>query len=247
MCQLTGRSEVNKWINFNRYSIFPCLLCGMAESNHLGICSACEQALPHNLSACRRCALPIPPGSHVRLCGQCLDSAPPGHRACVPYLYAAPLDALLTGLKFRQQLYYARLLGGLLARHLQENLTPYPECIVPVPLHPSRLRQRGYNQALELARPVARILGIKLEKNLVRRIRRTRPQTELKQSARAANLRHAFQISRPPDYRHIAIIDDVITSGHTVNTLAQAFHKVGVKNIEVWAIARAGLHLPAQT
>ncbi len=232
---------MNNWLKNNpiRLNIFPCLLCGTSDSGRLGICSACEHALPHNLSACRRCALPIPDTRHAQLCGQCLGSPPPCHQAQVPYIYAAPLEGLITGLKFRQQLHYARLLSGLLTQHLTKNPRQYPECIVPVPLHPARLRERGYNQALELARPLARALGIRLEKNLVQRVRQTRPQTELKLASRAANLRQAFRLKRPPNYRHVALVDDVITSGHTVNALACEFLQQGVEKVEVWAIARA--------
>lgn len=231
---------MNKWLKnkLTRLNIFPCLLCGKAKSEHTGICRACEQALPHNLSACRRCALPIPAASQVQLCGPCLASPPFYYQAQVPYIYAAPLDSLITGLKFRQQLHCGQLLGRLLAQHLQENLQPYPECIVPVPLHPGRLRERGYNQALELARPLSRSLGIQLEKTLVQRVRQTRPQTELKLAARAANLHQAFRLKQPPDYQHIALVDDVITSGHTLNALAHEFLKQGVEKVEVWAIAR---------
>ncbi len=232
---------MNKWLksNLSRLNIFPCLLCGKADSGRLGICYACTQALPHNLLACRRCALPIPDTSQAQLCGQCLASPPFCSQAQVPYIYAAPLDGLITALKFRQQLHCARLLGGLLAQHLQEHLQPYPECIVPVPLHPSRLRQRGYNQALELAQPLSQSLGIRLEKTLVQRVRQTRPQTELKLASRAANLHQAFRLKRSVNYRHIALVDDVITSGHTVNALAYEFLKQGVEKVEVWAIARA--------
>lgn len=232
---------MNKWLNNSptRLNIFPCLLCGTTNAGRLGICHACERDLPHNLSACRRCALPIPDTPHSQLCGQCLASPPVCYQAQVPYIYAPPLDALITGLKFRQQLHCAHLLGSLLAQHLQKNLRQYPECIVPVPLHPSRLRERGYNQALELARPLSRSLGIPLEKNLVQRVRQTRPQTELKLASRASNLRQAFQLKQAPNYRHIAIVDDVITSGYTVNALAQVFYQQGVEKLEVWAIARA--------
>ncbi len=232
---------MNKRLNINQIglNIFPCLLCGTAESGRHGICPACEHALPRNASACQRCALPIPQSSHTRVCGQCLDSPPHYHQALAPYIYAAPIDALITGLKFRRQLHCARLLGSLLARHLQENLRQYPECIVPVPLHPSRLRERGYNQALELARPLAQALGIRLEKTLAQRVRHTRPQTELKLTSRAANLRQAFRVHRSPCYRHVAIVDDVITSGHTANALACEFRRQGVEKVEIWAIARA--------
>ena len=232
---------MNKWSKSKlfRLNIFPCQLCGTADSGLLGICPTCEQALPHNRSACRRCALPIPDISQTPICGQCLAYPPSCYQAWVPYVYAAPLDGLITGLKFRQQLHYAQLLGSLLAQHLQQNLHQYPECIVAVPLHPSRLRQRGYNQALELARPLARTLGIPLAKTLVQRVRPTRPQTELNLASRAANLHQAFRLKQAPDYQHIALVDDVITSGHTVNALAHAFRKQGVEKVEVWAIARA--------
>jgi ComF family protein len=131
------------------------------------------------------------------------------------------------------------VLGYLLSQHLSQQLTSKPECIIPVPLHPKRLRQRGYNQALELARPIARGLKIKLETQLCQRIRNTLPQTELSLRSRQANLRNAFQITPTVPYQHIAIVDDVVTTGHTVYELARIFKRAGVAQIEIWAVARA--------
>lgn len=158
-----------------------------------------------------------------------------------PYLYAPPLSRLITGLKFKQKLHHAQVLGHLLLTDIQKADVPKPQCLVPVPLHPDRLRERGYNQALEIARPIAKSLGVKLENNLCQRSKPTAPQTELKLKDRKANLHHAFRINTISHYRHIAIIDDVITTGHTVQELARLFRQAGVETIEVWAIARVKL------
>lgn len=118
---------------------------------------------------------------------------------------------------------------------------PNPQCLIAVPLHPKRLRERGYNQALEIARPLAKSLAIKLENNLCQRVKHTPPQTDLKLKDRRVNLRHAFHINTIKHYRHIAIIDDVITTGQTVQELARVFRLAGVETIEVWAVARVKL------
>ena len=110
---------------------------------------------------------------------------------------------------------------------------------MPVPLHPSRLRERGYNQALEIARPVARHLGIALDYHCTRRVRATPPQTELPRRQRHGNVHGAFALCRTPKATRIAIVDDVMTSGHTVNELAGCLRRAGVRHIEVWVVARA--------
>lgn len=180
------------------------------------------------------------------LCATCLKTPPFFNQVHAPYLYAPPLNKLITGLKFRQQLHHARVLGHLLLNHIKKvhspnTAHPKPQCLVPVPLHPVRLRERGYNQALEIARPLAKSLNIKLEKNICQRIKPTAPQTDLKLKDRKANLRHAFHINTIRHYRHIAIIDDVITTGHTVQELARSFQQAGIETIEIWAIARVKL------
>ncbi len=219
-----------------------CRLCGDPDSDQFGLCQACLHELPRNLPACPRCGAAMTNTASL-LCGQCLQHPPHFDQAIVPYRYAPPLNGFVTGLKFHGQLAAARLLAGLLQQTLSENLEKgiyeLPECVVPVPLHPGRLRTRGFNQAVELSRPVARQLQLPLEIHGVRRQRNTRPQSELQRQARQRNIRHAFKVRDNFQYKHIALVDDVITTGSTVNELARVFKKAGVRRVDVWAVARA--------
>jgi len=150
------------------------------------------------------------------------------------------MDHLLQQLKFHQKLHLATLLGELLADGLKGREEPLPECLLPVPLHPQRLRERGYNQALELARVLSSRLNIPLETTICMRQRETAPQTALDGKERRRNLRGAFTVREVTLPRHIAIIDDVVTTGTTVSELASTLRRSGVERVEVWACARAG-------
>ncbi|MEW6648246.1 MAG: ComF family protein [Pseudomonadota bacterium] len=226
-------------MNFVQTAFFPstCLLCGAPGSGGLDLCPGCLHALPWNGAACAVCAAPLPqPGT----CGHCLQHPPPYQATLTPLLYRPPLDWLVQGFKFNQRLPPGRLLGELLARHLVEHVVAVPDLIVPVPLHPARLHERGYNQALELARPVARRFGIPLAPERVRRTRATATQSLLAAEERRRNVRGAFELVRPLAARHVAIIDDVIATGSTVGELARVLRRGGAERIEVWAVARAG-------
>ena len=146
-----GMKLVNNWSDYIQYRLFPasCVLCGKAGQQGLDLCLACEADLPKINPACPRCGMPLTGSEHL-LCGQCLQTPPPYQRTISPFYYAAPLAPLITRFKFNHRLVMARVLAGLLARHL--DTTSKPECIIPVPLHPRRLRERGYNQSLEIAR-----------------------------------------------------------------------------------------------
>ena len=133
----------------------------------------------------------------------------------------------------------ARLLGLLLVRHVRWSGTGLPDCILPVPLHRKRLRQRGYNQSIELARPVAKAFDIPLDLESVVRIRNTHTQTGLDQKQRRKNMRSAFLAVKPLTGLHIAIVDDVVTTTSTVNELARIVKKAGATRVDVWSIARA--------
>jgi len=175
------------------------------------------------------------------ICGPCHQRPPPFASSHIPFRYAAPLDYLLQQLKFHQRLYLAALLGDLLAEGLAGREGALPECLLPVPLSPGRLRERGYNQSQELARVVSRRLAIPLEGGLCERQRETAPQTALDGKARRRNLRGAFRVQGDSLPRHVAIIDDVVTTGTTVGELARTLRRAGVDRVEVWACARAGL------
>jgi ComF family protein len=156
-----------------------------------------------------------------------------------PFLYASPIDRFILELKFRARLDRARLLGELLGDYLSRHGRAFPECVIPVPLHRRRLRERGYNQALELARPVSRMLDIPLQYHEAVRIRATAAQSDLDLAGRKRNVHGAFALAQPLKAKHVAIMDDVITTGHTANELARCLRRGGVQTVEVWALARA--------
>jgi ComF family protein len=162
-----------------------------------------------------------------------------------PFLYDYPLDHLIRGLKYRGKVAHGRLLGHLFARELLDHRShiprnhPLPQLLIPVPLGYRRFRQRGYNQAIELGRSVERQLHIPLCIDVIERKRETAEQAGLNRRARRRNIKGAFAMLRPIAAEHVAIIDDVITTGSTVNEMSRVLKSAGVKRIEVWAIARA--------
>ncbi|HID48879.1 MAG TPA: ComF family protein [Chromatiales bacterium] len=230
---------VYHWLNRARWHCTTdCILCGAATRLASGLCGACLADLPVNFPACPRCALPLATHGN-RECGQCQQRPPWYHSAFVPFRYSPPLPAFITGLKFNARLAHARLLGILLRDAVLASGPPRPDCLLPVPLHPRRLRQRGFNQALEIARPVANAIAVPILSQGIRRQRDTRPQSDLDARRRHSNLRNAFRIDTWPGYRHVAIVDDVITTGTTVNELARVLKEAGVTTVQIWALARA--------
>jgi ComF family protein len=146
---------------------------------------------------------------------------------------------LVGGLKFHGKLAYGRLLTELMAEYLEPMLKHgVPELIVPVPLHPTRLRSRGYNQALELAHPLGRHLGIPIAPFICRRQRNTAPQVKQAMEGRHSNIQGAFQVVGRIQARHVALVDDVVTTGATVAELARTLKRAGVERVDVWAVAR---------
>jgi ComF family protein len=214
-----------------------CLVCDGPGSGSLELCDGCRRALVRNIACCGRCALPLP--STTPICGQCQRMPPPWHDVWAPFVYAWPLDVLESRFKFSGSLAAGRVLS---ACWLSSGLPPLmPGLLVPVPLHASRLRQRGYNQALELARPLARRFGLPIAHDVLGRARRTDAQTELDAAARATNVRAAFAVRRVPVQKHVAIVDDVMTTGATLGECARVLLAAGVERVDVWALARTPL------
>jgi ComF family protein len=232
---------VYKWLRNATWWLYPpvCLVCGGDGEPGRDLCAGCARNLCRNAHACACCAEPLPesapPGS---LCGRCQRSAPAFDVCRAPYLYAPPLDGLLTGLKFNARLAHGRLLATLLADAIRTPGFDPPDVLVPVPLHRTRLRERGFNQALELARPAAQALGIPLDPEVLARARPSAPQSGLQRSLRHANVRGAFVVARAPRVRSIALIDDVLTTGHTASEAAAVLKRAGVARVEVWVVAR---------
>ena len=215
-----------------------CLVCGEAGGEAWDLCPACAQSLPRMGRACRRCALPLPASEAAdAVCGHCLAAPPPldaVHAAC---LYAAPIDRLLPRFKFHEDLAAGRLLAQVMVEACAP--LPRPEVLVPVPLHRARLRRRGYDQALELARPLGRALGVPLRHDLLRRVRATAPQSERDAAARQRNVRGAFAVAMAGAVpRHVALVDDVMTTGATLHAAAKALRRAGVERVDAWVCAR---------
>ncbi|MET0503703.1 MAG: ComF family protein, partial [Luteibacter sp.] len=211
-----------------------CLVCGDRGRGDRELCGPCQASLPRNLSCCGRCALPMPCGAPE--CGQCQQVERPWADLWVPFVYAWPLDVLEARFKFSGSLAAGRVLGECWLDTGRPPTTP--DLLLPVPLHVSRLRSRGYNQAAELARVLSRRLGIPVRHDALARVRRTQAQTELDATTRAQNVRGAFVVRRPPGPRHVALVDDVMTTGSTLGECARVLLASGVARVDVWALAR---------
>jgi len=220
--------------------LFPprCRLCGDPAGARQQLCAACHAELPWLGTQCRQCALPLAGTDGDMLCGRCQRRPPAFDRTCAALHYVAPVDFLVKRLKFGHELALARLLAALFLPPGAAT-GPLPQALVPVPLHPARLRSRGFNQATELARLLGRRHALPVQ-HLCRRLRNTAPQSALSVSARRLNLHNAFALTRVPDCTHVALIDDVMTSGQTAHELARVLKHGGVETVEVWVIARAG-------
>jgi ComF family protein len=231
---------VNNWKDFVRSRLYPpgCLLCG-ADAGADGICTPCRRDLPYNRHCCTGCALPLPATDAGRLCGQCQRQPPPFQRVFIPLIYRPPVDHLVTSFKFDGRLDCGRLLGALLAEALPgEQQDESPELLIPVPLHNSRISARGFNQALELARPVGRKLGLTVDCTTLTRIQPTPAQSGLRKPQRLRNLRTAFRLNGRVSARHLVLLDDVVTTGATAATLAKLLLRGGARRVDLWALAR---------
>lgn len=228
--------KVDRWLA----RLLPprCLLCNAPGADGRDLCVDCTSGLPWLQGACPSCALPLPASSAAAglPCGQCLRHAPPLQQVRAAFLYRAPLDRLLPRLKFHASLACARLLGECMAASASH--WPRPQALIAIPLHPSRLRQRGYDQALELARPLAQRLRLPLRDELLRRVRATSAQSRLDAPARRRNLRAAFRAGGRDLPRHVALVDDVMTTGATLHAAADALQRAGVQRVDAWVCAR---------
>jgi len=226
--------------------LFPpaCILCRQtiidaAFAGDAELCAGCYQKQPLNRICCKRCALPLAYDTdEAALCGRCIRQLPEYHYARSLFLYEGDIVALIHQLKFSEKISYARSIGEMLSPLLDAD--DLPDCFLPVPLHVSRLRQRGFNQSIEITRVLASKTAIPIEIDAVERQRRTAPQTDLDARQRQKNVRGVFRVSSQVLlYKHVLIIDDVMTTGATVNELARVLKKHGVERVGVLCIARA--------
>jgi ComF family protein len=211
----------------------PCMLCGAMSRNGL-CCKACEASLPYLAAAhCPICALPSSLGE---VCGHCLKNPPVFTRTVAAFSYQFPLDKLIQGLKYRQQLALADFFADKLLHKIDpENL---PDYLIAMPLHPAKLRQRGFNQAQLIAAKLAKKLHLPFLPHACKRLRDTPSQTTLPWRERSKNMTGAFHCEMDLSGKRVALIDDVLTTGASLNALADAVQKCGANDISAWVVAR---------
>ncbi|AVX14855.1 ComF family protein [Stutzerimonas stutzeri] len=217
-----------------------CLLCD-ERCEGQPLCSPCEADLPWLDGRCTVCAVPLP--SRGLVCGECLKRPPSYDHVEVPWRFAFPVDALITRFKHQARWPYGRLLGERLAHHLEHAFAdglPRPDLLLPVPLARRRLRQRGFNQAQMLADWLSRPLGITTDARVLERVLDTPAQQQLDAATRRRNLRQAFAIATGADVkgRHLALVDDVLTTGATAEALARLLKRAGAERVDVYCLAR---------
>lgn len=233
---------VYKPLNALRRGLFPpyCVLCMASEAGDDYLCDGCKADLPWLGHCCNICSLPLASAAASR-CGRC-QQQPPAFDSCVAaFYYADPIAQLISEYKYRAKLNYGRVLGlqlaACLASHYEQKALP--AAILPVPLHHSRLRSRGFNQSLELAKAVADLLRLPLVNRHLVRCRATSSQKDLQLNERRRNVRDAFAIRKTrPLPATVVLLDDVVTSGATVAELARLLKNNGVAEVHVWCVAR---------
>lgn len=238
VCQQVGRLRVDLLEHWQAFCPNPCRLCTQPTTQ--AVCAPCFAELPHVESACWQCGLPLEhanPAEARPLCGECLASPPPFARLFAPFCYQPPITDMISRFKYQSALQDGRLLGTWLAHYLMAQRMAV-DLIIPVPLHSTRLRQRGFNQAAELAHWVSRYLQVPWRTDVLQRVQRGIPQQGLPRRTRQQNMHRAFQAVQVPKVETVALLDDVVTTGATVRAAAHCLRQAGVQQIIVCAVAR---------
>jgi ComF family protein len=211
-----------------------CFVCG-AESVGEAVCEPCARALPHRPpSACPRCALP---GLAGGCCAACEREKPAYDATLALYDFVFPVDAMVHALKYRHRLSMAAFFGAALAARAQD-FAAQADLVLPMPLHPRRLAERGFNQAVELARPLARAHGLPLGLSVVRKLRNIPAQAGLDREARLRNPRGVFECDVSLQGQRVIVVDDVMTTGATVGELARVLKRQGASWVGNLLVAR---------
>ncbi len=212
-----------------------CLLCQQKLDFTGWICDECDQHLPRIQSACPICAAAV---NQKGVCGFCLSQKHYFDNTLVPFEYKQPINRLIYQFKYQQHFYAYRPLVEELISMIKQIQQPVPELIIPVPLHPRRIRQRGFNQSGLIARALAKEFNVNHNNCLIIRHKFSKPQVELSAKERQQAVQNAFTVVTKTHTKHIALVDDVITTTQTVNQVARALKQAGVEKISIWALAR---------
>lgn len=236
-CQPHAANQVYIWLNNDQ----TCLLCDERTGSEKTICDACEADLPWLRDQCERCALPMPMSDLT--CAQCTINPPAFDEVIAAWLYDFPIDTLVTRFKHQGKWPMGRLMaelsGEFLRYRFNEGLAR-PDFLLPVPMANKRMRQRGYNQAAMLADWLGSLLQLPVNDRLLRRVKETPAQQGLDARARRRNLLDAFELLEPQNVvgKHIALVDDVLTTGSTADVIAKLLRKAGARQVDVYCLAR---------
>lgn len=197
--------------------------------------------MPKLGACCQQCGLPFSGRQSHSVCGQCIKAPPAFDYTLSLFHYQRPIDFMIAQLKFQHKLSYAAIFGHLLLNYKHEKALQEqkPEALLPVPLHNKRLVKRGFNQSLELSKPLSKAMNVPILRDYVKRSKDTLMQTNLSVVERRKNVKNCFELIKPLDLKHVVIIDDVLTTGSTCNELAIILKQAGVEKVGVWSIARA--------
>lgn len=236
---------------------YCCIVCNKLSDQTKDICTNCQHELPWVSHCCIQCGISYEHKKTNNLhCGQCTKNKPSFDFTITAFEYQDQISSLITQFKFKRELTYGRVLAELLATIITQkyieapesstihtsntvkSLYNLPEVIVPAPLHWWRQTSRGFNQASIIAKILSKQLSIPINNQLIKRKKLTKPQKSLKLKQRKQNVHGAFALKKKLDYQHIALVDDVMTTGNTVNSIAKLLKQHGVKTVTVWALAR---------
>lgn len=211
-----------------------CILC-LAAAREGRLCQECEQGLPLLGAVCETCALPLP--APAPACGRCQKERPAFDRVQALFPYGFPISAMIGRFKYQGELAMVRPLVTLLGEHLRLDRNPQPDLLLPCPMHPRRYRSRGFNQSAVIAASLGRTLDIPVDYRLCVRAKAMSPQTGLDRTERLRNLKGVFELKGSPP-AHVAIVDDIVTTGATAQQLALTLKGGGAQRVSVWALAR---------
>lgn len=213
-----------------------CTLCKQFHKGPFAVCAFCTDLLKPLGPCCEQCAYPLPNNNPSR-CGLCLKNPPPFDKAYIGFTFEEPLRSLLHQFKYHHALYLGAFLAQLMANSFPRAIDSTP-CLIPVPMHPLRIKQRGFNQAAVLAKLLAKQLNLPFNLHGLKKVMNTSPQVSLNSQQRKNNLAQAFKAESIP-YSHVILIDDLLTTGSTAKELATTLKKAGVTRVDICCCARA--------
>ena len=228
-----------------------CLFCEDITFNDEAVCTPCKQDLPWNNFHCSLCALPLPTANLADrkqaitiTCGECITTPPPFSSTIACFRYDTPINKAIQQLKYNHKQYFATLLAGYLASivRLKYQDTALPSCLIPVPMHKAKLKERGFNHANLISQKLSQRLSIPNHLSVLHKVNSTPAQTGLNKQQRTRNLKGAFQLNGDVTGLHVALVDDVVTTRATSDLLCQLLIDAGAKRVDVWCVARTEKH-----